>query len=278
MECSSKGKDKDASFKGHADFKMFYSNISSLSLHAKNYLASLDSYDMINVIECHNLDKLQVESFFRENGYMCTYNVAEKLNVLSHGGEALAIKHNYNARPVEKNVLDVIEEQYLTKLRFASMIVSFRGMDILFLNPYLWVSQGFSHDNRIILKQIHVLSKMLGLPFIAIGDFNITFDELKGSEWLRFLQAEVIDPQVQTTTSASLDRPIDLCLISKSIKEVFVSLKPIYAVPWGPHYGFEFLFKHKPLSVNAPVVCVPKPLPLKDFHVIWGPNGCVRKT
>ena len=101
-----------------------------------------------------------------------------------------------------------------------------------------------------------MLSKMLGLPYVALGDFNITWQEFLESDWPTILDVEVLRPNAVTTTSVSADRAIDFGLISKSISKFFMSARPIYSVPWGPHYGAIYDFLMNPKSVKGQVVCV----------------------
>ena len=68
-------------------FTLFYSNISSLSSHAKNYIFSMPKYvSAMACVECHKEDSVSVESMFRANGFKAAYSPAEKLTILNHGG------------------------------------------------------------------------------------------------------------------------------------------------------------------------------------------------
>jgi hypothetical protein len=167
-----------------------------------------------------------VESFFNENGYSISYNPPEKANILSHGGELLAARKHLNSRPIPNEYLETVAEYFMSTLRFAARIVVFKGLEVLFLSVYLWVSEGFSQRNQTILKQMKLLIKMLDLPFLCMGVSNITYKEFAESEWPDFLGAEAIDPQMVTTTTLSIDRPIDFALISKTIKPMFASTQP----------------------------------------------------
>ena len=252
-------------------FGLFYSNISSLSPHAKEYLSSLpQEIHAISVCECHKDDRIAVESFFRTIGYAANYNVAEKTNSYNHGGECVAIRNHIISRSIQKPVFKLIKEFFQCELRFSARIVAFKQSDIIIINAYLWVSEGFSERNQIILRSIHMLAKILKLPWVAVGDWNIPFEEFQKSEWCSFLECDAIDPLVKTTTSMSLKRAIDYALISKGIKQKYAKQKPIYTVPWGPHFGSILYLHLDSIIVEGNVQSIPKQLPMDKFNEIWG--------
>ena len=145
---------------GSCKFKVFYSNLSSLSAHAKNYIFSLPAeIKLLALLECHNEDVLATQELFRRNGYTASYNPAERANMWNHGGECLATRSYINSRPVSDVLLKSIVEYFMTDLRFAARIVCFKQMEVVFITPYLWVSEGFSQRNQTILRQISMLSK-----------------------------------------------------------------------------------------------------------------------
>ena len=89
------------------------------------------------------------------------------------------------------------------------------------------------------------------------------------SDWPTVLDVEVLSPNAVTTTSVSADRAIDFGLISKSIYKFFKRARPIFSVPWVPHYGEIFSFLMNPKSIKGKILCVPKALPIHHFSKIW---------
>jgi hypothetical protein len=164
-------------------FKCLFSNISSLSPHAKEYIVNIPKdIQLLALVEIHKKDPLSVESFFAGNGYSISYNPPEESNVLSHGGELVAVRKHLNSRPVAKEYLESVADYFMATLRFAARILVFKGLEVLVVAIYLWVSEGFSQRNQTILKQLKMLSQLLNLHFICMGDFNITFQEFAESE------------------------------------------------------------------------------------------------
>ena len=223
---------KDGHFK-EEPFSLFYSNISSLSSHAKNYIFSLPTkMSALALAECHYEDELSVTNLFRTNGFKVAYSPAERSNVLNHGGELVGTRCHIASRLVPTTILELVRDYFNTNLRFASLIVQFKIGEMLFIVPYFWVGEGFSERNQTIIRQISMVRRSLGLPFFAIGDWNITFKEFVDSVWPEFLDVHMIDPIMPTTTSLAPNRPIEYAMISNPIRNMHHLTKPIYTVPW----------------------------------------------
>jgi hypothetical protein len=73
----------------------------------------------------------------------------------------------------------------------------------------------------------------------------------------------------RTTTTLSADREIDFAFASSELGN-FVSGRPIYKIPWGPHCGILYSFAGNPRTIESVVLCVPKALPMHDFKIVWG--------
>ena len=109
---------------------MFYSNVSSLSPHAKEYLKVLPvGVDRIALVECHKTDMSSVDRFCSFIRFNSSYNLAEPSNTLNHGGECVAVRSGLLSRPVSQHILDMITDQFITVLRFAVRIVTFKNIE-----------------------------------------------------------------------------------------------------------------------------------------------------
>ena len=107
------------------------------------------------------------------------------------------------------------------------------------------------------------------MPFIALGDLNITPEELQDSGWLSILDARYKLTPHPTSTKSSPNRHIDMCLYSIAIQHVILSLGIDLTVPWGPHYGMLLKIAATPLAIKGRVFVIPKTLPLKEFNEKW---------
>ena len=250
-------------------FTMFYSNITSLSSHAQQYLFDLpDEVSALLLVEVHK-DQEYVKSKFKRNCFNVSYSPPEATSDTgNHGGELVATRHNFISTGVDQTILDLMDSKF-EKRRFAARIISFQSVNVLVIAVYLWCSEGFSERNQSILNQILILKKLLKLPFICFGDFNITFEEFQQSEWPTTFRARMIHPKVKSTISTHSERAIDFGLISNEIYLMFHDIKPIHSVVWGPHIGLLITVYAQIRSIFTNVQCLPKALPLPEFNKIW---------
>jgi hypothetical protein len=142
-------------------FKCLFSNISSLSPHAKEYIVNIPKdIQLLALVEIHKKDPLSVESFFAGNGYSISYNPPEESNVLSHGGELVAVRKHLNSRPVAKEYLESVADYFMATLRFAARILVFKGLEVLVVAIYSWVSE-------ILISFFRSLPNPNGLIFLG---------------------------------------------------------------------------------------------------------------
>ena len=76
-----------------------------------------------------------------------------------------------------------------------------------------------------------------GIPFVAIGDWNKTPQNLVGSGWLHSVDAYIIEPDHHTCQASNSDRQttIDYAVVSNSITPMVDSLYVNQADPFEPH-------------------------------------------
>ena len=120
-------------------------------------------------------DKVQADDLFRYHGFNSSYIPAAQANVFTHGGECVAARSRINSRPVPDMILKQIQQHFNNTLRFAARIVRFQNLESVSLIHTYGSQKVFSERNQTIFKQIAMLSRILGLPFLALGDFNITW-------------------------------------------------------------------------------------------------------
>ena len=256
-----------------ASLNLFFGNITSLSNHAKGYIYSLPpEIHLIGLAEVHKEDSSEVISAFRTNGFTVSYSAPEiSSGTGNHGGELVGARSHLSCVPVQSEILNAIVSHFQAPLRLAARILHLKGCDVTVVSLYLRCSVGLDYENNIRLRQIHMLVQILGLPVIAVGDFNITVQDFQDSGWPELLKVKVLHTGARTTLATHSDRPIDFGLISNSISEMYIDSRILTNVPFGPHFGLLFSFYASPRSIHGKVLCVPKALPLKDFPLI-GPS------
>ena len=195
---------------------IFYSNVSSFSKHAMEYVFALPSEVLILMLCEMHKDKNFVENKFEQHGFSASYTVPENTVAGNHGGEVVALRSSYESREISQDTINNLE--HLGRLRFAHKIVSFQSVEVLFICVYLWHTEGLSERNNNILKQTYLMKSILKLPILCMGDFNLTYDEFLSSGWPQKLRVKMINPPVETTTSASRNRKIDFGFVSIEIE------------------------------------------------------------
>ena len=253
-------------------FVIFYSNISSFSIIAQGFLFSgfAQKYHALAFVEHHKTNQEQIINTCSQHNRRAYVTEAETTSEHgSHGGEALAFQKHLNTMPIDQMILDEIHESTGSKLRMTAAYVRLKSFTLLLITVYLFCSEGFSERNNDIMAQINLLTKLTGLPFIILGDFNVIPEELLASGWLSHLGAKIRTSELPSSTTASTDRNIDMCVHSICLDHIFIYLKAVVGVPWGPHIGFELAIHARPRSVKGQVLSIPKPLPIDDFTEQW---------
>ena len=176
-------------YHSETDFDLFYSNLTSLSSHAKEYLFSLPSnIKTLLCVETHESDNDKLIRNFRSFGFKAYPNKPCKSDNGSlrgtHGGEVVAVRSHISASPVEPEILNQLVSHFGGHLRFASSIIRFKGMSLLIVTVYLWCSEGLTERNNMILHQIKMLQQILdNIPMLIVGDFNMTGQQFLESGW-----------------------------------------------------------------------------------------------
>ena len=149
-----------------SQFKIFYSNISSLSPAAKNYLFHLPSdINALFLLELHSSSDV-ARNAFRRNGWSPCYNPTEfgpDRPVNGHGGEMIAFRSSDYFSSIPSPIIDIITAQF-GKPRFSAAVISLNQVQVLTVTVYLWHTEGFSERNLSTLNQILLLKVLMKLP------------------------------------------------------------------------------------------------------------------
>ena len=250
---------------------LFYSNVSSLSRAARDYIFTLPrEVRAVALAECHR-PKDEVEGKFSRKGFTVEYNVPEESPNNpngTHGGELIGVRNGYTHRKISQDLLDVIIKYYGI-LRFSAMILSMQGVEFVFATVYLWHTEGFTERNITILYQLQYIQRLTKLPIIIAGDFNIPYQSFAESGWCERLNVRMVHPGVKSTTLLSNNRVIDFVLISPILDHLFRGIIPITTVPWWPHIAFLIVLVGKPRRITGLVQCIPRKLPMNLFKPEW---------
>ena len=76
---------------------------------------------------------------------------------------------------------------------------------ILLVTCYLTDSQDASALNLTKLARLGALVHTLNLPYVIVGDFNMTPDELVATQWIDQIRGQIVIPH-ETVSTCSHDR------------------------------------------------------------------------
>ena len=268
--------------KDHGDgnaINILFGNITSGGPKAESFIFSdsvFSKYQVLMFAEVHlrdvklsNLQQKLTRANWACNGSFTPAEVGNSESGTS-GGELVAIKNNFDSIPVDERVLKQIESETSETIRFAARILRCRGFSCVLVSLYLKCSVGLNETNNTRLKQVHILSKILGLPFICLGDFNVCKEELIKSGWPQFLKCEVVLPSDATTTLRNTTgRVIDYMLISLPIISLIDTFVVDDAILTTPHFSLHLTIHARPRCLYEPVLCTPAVLPVEDFKAEW---------
>ncbi len=250
-----------------------YANINSWSANAQNTLLnSKVEAEVLFLVETHKTNGIQIKADLKQNGRRAFLNHAEpsaKSTIGSHGGEAIAPQNHLNIRPVPQALLSEISKATAAPLRCSVAVLQLKGLPILVGDVYFWDSEELSDRNINILRQLYLVKKAMGLPMFLIGDFNMTPDTLRSSEWLDALEVVVLVADADTTLN-NATKVIDFALSSPEIAHLF-KLSLHDAASFSPHFSIKVAVMAQPRSIIGSVLKIPKVLPYERALEAW--NG-----
>ena len=107
---------------------------------------------------------------------------------------------------------------------------------------------------------------MFSIPFICVGDFNMSPQQLAESGLMQLFQADIFATDLASTLVNSGTSNIDFGFKSKSMENVFVRFSPVFDTVWYPHIGFFLALVGTPIVVQGIVQILPKSLRMEEFN------------
>ena len=106
-------------------FMAFFSDITSFSNHAQEYLFTLPSeVKLICCCEAHK-DEQQIRRSFESHGFSVNYNPPYE----HHGGELVALRNSYENRQLPDEIMNAVK--YVSSVHFASKIMNFHKVEVV---------------------------------------------------------------------------------------------------------------------------------------------------
>ena len=102
----------------------------------------------------------------------------------------------------------------LEPIDFAGVIVHGCHSRILLVTCYLTDSQGASALNLTKLARLGALVHTMNLPYVIVGNSNMTPDELVATQWIDQIRGQIVIPHETVSTCSNGGRMIGFALIS----------------------------------------------------------------
>ncbi|CAK0801157.1 unnamed protein product, partial [Prorocentrum cordatum] len=128
-----------------------------------------------------------------------------------------------------------------------------KGATLALISVYLERRVGLD-DPANIAKMIQLtrVVRSLGVPWIALGDWNVTPADMQLCPWLKAFRGELLIPNDCAVTCATgKGRLIDYGILSRDFRPFVRFSKPVRDVPWSPHVGLHLRLHVRPASVKV---------------------------
>ena len=132
---------------------------------------------------------------------------------------------------------------------WTARLVRTQSCAFVLLAVYFVASIGPTAENVTLLFQLASYLRLLGLPWVACGDWNMTASELESLGWLALVEGMPMLPQGATTTCASGHRVIDFAVASYTARGLFAGCSLDWDGAWAPHWAFKLGLSVSPQSV-----------------------------
>ncbi|CAK0909165.1 unnamed protein product, partial [Prorocentrum cordatum] len=137
-------------------------------------------------------------------------------------------------------------------------LIRLRHGTFALISCYLDCSIGLVGNNGTKLGNILRVTRSLGVPWIIVGDFNCTPDEMAPSRWPQALKCKILAPDADLTCASGKGRIPDYLLYSDSARPYIKSVDVVRQVPWGPHLGLRIQLAARPGEVQARIPWLPR--------------------
>ncbi len=143
---------------------------------------------------------------------------------------------------------------------------------VVVANIYLESGVGMNVANREMLRDLACRVKEYSLPYVAMGDFNMTKDELEASEVLKWFDAECVAPSGPTCVQSG--RTIDMFLVSREL--IVNGIAEVEGSPVFPHKPVVLTIAAKAHRPWIRVYDLPKVFPTQRPLGCWAADHAAR--
>ncbi len=137
-------------------------------------------------------------------------------------------------------------------------ILHTRGSMILVVNLYNTSGIGFTGDNVARMAFVAKLVKTFKLPYIVVGDWNLSPEQLLRTKWLETVGGRILKPPVAVTCAMGSGSLIDYAVVDKVAATMVQSVEVDTKGSWKPHLGYTISLEAESSMVESEVVVKPK--------------------
>ena len=248
---------------------LLFSNITSWGKDAEQFLLN-SSYDIFCVVEHHlNAEKLRkAEQRIRAAGrdiFASTASPSGRSAAGTSAGVGIAARKSLCVKPIDSFLVQqILGADSIMQARWQAVLIRLRGTTVLLVTTYLVHTIGLVNENLILLEQVLMLIRCIGLPTIVCGDWQMHPDVLHASDWPRRAGLVMALPTgLSATCNVNSDRAsyIDFYMASPHLLPL-LTINPLFTTPWKTHIGLELVLQASPHSYRAPILSVPRALPM----------------
>ena len=230
----------------------------------------MSNTDELQCVVEHHLDTAQLaakKSTVRSHGFDMLASAAEPTGRSVTGtcaGAAILSRKSMCLKNLDSHLLQrVIGAEQMEHCRWQAALLRLKGSTILIITSYLTHSIGLAAENLVLLEQLLVLIKAVGLPVIMCADWQMHPSMLIESDWPRRANLVLAEPPGQKATcNINLDKAsyLDFFLVSPQLLPL-VTVEPFLSAPWKTHLSLRLTLHARPHQFMAPIMRIPKKLP-----------------
>ncbi|CAK0907576.1 unnamed protein product [Prorocentrum cordatum] len=120
-------------------------------------------------------------------------------------------------------------------------------------------------DDPDLFQRLGALLNSLAVPWLVIGDFNVTPTTLSKSSFMRGLRSEASIMHTNLEATCNVGKRdashLDYMLVSAEAQPIIASLEPVVSVPWKPHVGLLVRIRRSARALQVRYLDMPRRLP-----------------
>ena len=200
----------------------------------------------------NRLDKLWRQTGFRGIAASAKKSV-NSINGTS-GGTCVATRNHVAMAAWSREKSDV---SWRSGFDWSGQLLRLKGSTVLLVMVYFTNGLAESGENLEKMWELANLIRDRELPFICMGDWDMTPEEMQKTVSVRIIGAVIKTPVCVEYTCTSGNRLLDYALADRKLASV-VQVEPYWAVPWKSHVALEVTVRRAPRTHRMRIACIPK--------------------